>query len=150
LDEWLDEGRISAECQLQSDASPDWLPATQIFPQLLSPAATFTSSPSSGTGSAYSTSQQPNPYESFSHIQSRRYLRPHRSGQILTLGLLGFCCGFLGIFAWVMGHTDLREMREGRMDPSGSGTTRAGYILGIITTVLWAARLLGNVLERAF
>ena len=31
-----------------------------------------------------------------------------------------------------MGGADLREMREGRMDPAGLPMTQAGYILGIV------------------
>ena len=35
-----------------------------------------------------------------------------------------------------MATYDLREMREGRMDPTGEGMTRAGQICGIIGTVV--------------
>jgi len=62
---------------------------------------------------------------------------------ILTLGILSvvaplfcFIAGFIGIAAWSMGSNDLREMREGRMNPDGKGNTKAGMILGIIGTVL--------------
>jgi len=56
---------------------------------------------------------------------------------ILTFGILGiFCCLIFGILAWVMGGGDLKEMAEGRMDPSGEGLTKAGKILGIIGCVL--------------
>lgn len=64
--------------------------------------------------------------------------RPHRGVLILVLGILGLvCCFILGIIAWVMGNTDLQEMRAGRMDPSGEGLTQAGRICGIISVVLW-------------
>jgi hypothetical protein len=66
----------------------------------------------------------------------RRDLLPHRGSTILTLGILGLVvCGPLGIIAWVMGNQDLAEMRAGRMDPEGEGTTNAGRICGIIATV---------------
>jgi hypothetical protein len=155
LDDWLAEGRISTACQLQSDASPDWIPASQVYPELLSTAATSATyagpdrAPASETSTPTDTWQS-NPYESFTHVRSRRYLRQHRGAMILTLGLLGFCCGLLGVFAWVMGRTDLREMSEGNMDPSGRGTTQAGYVLGIITTLLWAARIASDVLHEIF
>ena len=61
---------------------------------------------------------------------------------VLALGILGFTCFPLGIVAWVLGNRDLREMRAGRMDPSGLGLTTAGQILGIIFTVLWVTPIL--------
>jgi hypothetical protein len=66
------------------------------------------------------------------------YLQPHRGATILVLGILGLLCTCLplGIVAWIMGNSDLAAMREGRMDRSGEGITRAGQILGIITCAL--------------
>ncbi|MCS7158878.1 MAG: hypothetical protein RMJ19_00260 [Gemmatales bacterium] len=67
----------------------------------------------------------------------RKDLEPHRGGLILTLGILSLMiCGLLGPFAWIMGSNDLAQMRRGRMDKSGYGATQAGYILGIISTIL--------------
>jgi hypothetical protein len=67
----------------------------------------------------------------------RDYLAPHRGTAVLILGILGIVvCGPLGIVAWVMGNSDLAAMRRGEMDPSGESMTRAGQILGIISTVL--------------
>jgi len=64
-------------------------------------------------------------------------VEPHRGGLVLTLGILGLVlCGFLGPFAWYMGAQDLDKMRRGVMDKSGYGVTQAGYILGIVATVL--------------
>lgn len=66
-------------------------------------------------------------------------VEPHRGGLILTLGILSLViCGLLGPFAWYMGSEDLQKMRRGRMDKSGYGITQAGYILGIISTILTA------------
>jgi predicted Zn finger-like uncharacterized protein len=69
--------------------------------------------------------------------RQRRDVAPHRGTLILTLGILGLVLGCLpvGIFAWVMGNTDMAEIRAGRMDPQGEGTTNAGRICGIISTV---------------
>jgi hypothetical protein len=67
----------------------------------------------------------------------RRDYEPHRGSTILVLGILGIVvCGPLSIFAWVMGNTDMRKIREGTMDPEGEGTTQAGRICGIVGTVL--------------
>ena len=53
------------------------------------------------------------------------------------MGLL-FCgpLGILGIPAVIMGMTDLRAMREERMDPDGRGMTIAGLVMGAISTAL--------------
>src|SRR5262249_29114936 len=67
-------------------------------------------------------------------------MKPHRGTLILILGILSLvCCGlFTGIPAWIMGGGDLKEMRAGRMDPSGETLTKVGWILGIVGTVLSA------------
>jgi hypothetical protein len=82
-------------------------------------------------------------FDEFPNVRRRQHYAPHRGGAILTMGivsLLGLLfCGpltILGPIAAVMGTIDLRAMREGRMDPAGAGTTRAGQVCGIVTTVL--------------
>lgn len=69
-------------------------------------------------------------------------LKPHRGPMLLTFGILGLlCCLIFGILAWVMGQADLKEMAEGRMDPSGEGLTKAGKILGMVGCALAALGL---------
>lgn len=64
-------------------------------------------------------------------------VKPHRGAVILVLGILGLViCFILGIVAWMMANTDLREMDAGRMDPEGRGLTQAGKICGIISVIL--------------
>jgi hypothetical protein len=64
-------------------------------------------------------------------------LAPHRGVVILVLGIVGIvCCFICGIVAWVMGNSDLRQMAEGKIDPSGQGLTQAGKICGIVSVVL--------------
>ncbi len=71
-------------------------------------------------------------------------LRPHRGTMILVFGILGLVlCLVFGIVAWVMGNGDLREMREGRMDPAGRDMTQIGRILGIVATCLYALAIVG-------
>jgi hypothetical protein len=80
-------------------------------------------------------------------------LKPHRGGMLLAFGIVGLlCCIIFGILAWVMGSSDLKEMAEGRMDPSGEGLTKAGKIIGIVGCVLnllgilaWAAMMIFGV-----
>lgn len=73
----------------------------------------------------------------------RRSAVPHRGGLVLALGIIGlvgvFCApvGLLfGIFAWVYGRNDLKRMSRGEMDPEGEGLTYAGWVCGIIATLL--------------
>jgi len=66
---------------------------------------------------------------------------------VLTFGIVGvLCCMPLGIAAWVMGASDLSEMRAGRMDPGGMDTTRVGMILGIVSVGLAVLGIVVNVL----
>jgi hypothetical protein len=74
---------------------------------------------------------------------SRFDYHPHRGAVILTLGILSLAvCGIMGPIAWIMGNMDMREIRSGRMDPSGEGLTNAGRICGIIATCFTAAIVL--------
>jgi predicted Zn finger-like uncharacterized protein len=97
----------------------------------------------------------------------RRDSLPHRGGTVLTLGIISVvsvvfdvllaCCCFpalwvtalvglgTGIPAWMMGHSDLADMRTGAKDPSGRGSTQAGWICGMIGTILNALILIGSI-----
>ena len=73
----------------------------------------------------------------------RRDAVPHRGTLILVLGILSLVlCGLLGPVAWVMGNNDLDEIRAGRMDPEGEGTTQAGRICGMVGTGLLVLQFL--------
>lgn len=136
LDRWLTEGRITAECELRCGEGGTWQSADQTYgalrpirlqPTTASPFQPVAAGPSPASGFAPS-----------SH-HGRQFLASHRGVLILVLGILAwfFTCPVLGIAAWVMGSSDLREMRSGRMDPSGMGLTQAGHILGLINALLW-------------
>lgn len=111
-----------------------------------------------------------NPYSSPTYAASQPSYgyqsgqQAHRGGVVLALGIIALlsglfgslgsccCCFFLpldvvalavGIPAVVLGHIDLRKMREGFMDPSGRGMTMAGYVMAIVSLVMV---LLGVVL----
>jgi hypothetical protein len=67
----------------------------------------------------------------------RRDFAPHRGALILTLGIIGIVlCNLTAPIAWIMGNTDITEIRGGRMDPEGEGLTQAGRILGMVGTAL--------------
>ena len=85
-------------------------------------------------------------------------LMAHRGGMLLAFGIISLVLAFfsliiacfgnviglpLGILAWIWGRKDLRAMDSGEMDPEGRGLTQAGFITGIIGTVLNALILVG-------
>jgi predicted Zn finger-like uncharacterized protein len=86
----------------------------------------------------------------------RRDSEPHRGALILVLGIislvfvfLSMCYGLgvlaglpLGITAWVLGNGDLRKIKNQEMDEEGLGMTQAGWICGIIGTILHSLVLL--------
>ena len=64
---------------------------------------------------------------------------PHRGSSVQTLGVLCLCfcwfwlvCWVLGIIALIMAATDLSQMNNGQMDPSGRAATKSGQICAII------------------
>ncbi|MEX0820370.1 MAG: hypothetical protein WD070_12290 [Pirellulaceae bacterium] len=116
LDAWVAEGRISSDCMLSSDRNSTWVRAEALYPSL----AAATTSPVA----------VPRPVE--------RYVAGHRGGLILALGIVSWVvgCPVFGICAWFMGSADLREMRSGRMDASGTGLTQAGQIIGMLHALL--------------
>ncbi len=70
-------------------------------------------------------------------------MKPHRGVLILVFGILSLvACPFFGVAAWMMGDTDLREIDNGRMDPSGRDLTKAGRICGIVGAALLGLQVL--------
>jgi len=64
-------------------------------------------------------------------------MEPHRATMVFVLGLLSLIvCALCGPFAWRMGKADLAKMDAGQMDPEGKSLTKAGYICGMIGTIL--------------
>ena len=61
----------------------------------------------------------------------------------LVLGILGIvCCQILAPVAWFIGGQELKAIREGRSPVAGEGLAKAGWILGIIGTILLGLTLL--------
>jgi hypothetical protein len=65
-------------------------------------------------------------------------MKPDRSSLVLVLGILSMIvCAPIGIAAFIMGRSDLREIDAGQRDPKGRGMTQAGMICGIIGMVFF-------------
>jgi hypothetical protein len=74
----------------------------------------------------------------------RRDAEPHRGTLILVLGILSIVTSMmlpivapvLGIIAMILGRSDMKKIRKNEMDREGLGTTQAGWVCGIVGTVL--------------
>ena len=74
-------------------------------------------------------------------------MKPDRGSLILVFGILSLVvCAPLGIAAFIMGRSDLREIDAGERDPQGRSTTQAGYICGIIGSILCGLQVVVGVL----
>lgn len=161
LDQWVADGRVTSECELQegpidaeaatSDASSSdsisggeshpWLAADRLYPQLRPVVWTPPQPTSQAAASSLGHAPRPSQYSPAIGLAGMRatYVTPHRGGMILILGILGIAvgCPIFSLMAWVMGSSDLRDMRAGRMDRSGEGVTQVGCMLGAVLSMLW-------------
>ena len=111
--EWQNQGRMNNESLVRYSNSRDWKPLSD-FSELNSPTPT------------------PTPTQ-----QGGQDFQPHRGSMILTFGIIGVACCFpFGIAAWVMGHSDIKSIDSGVMDPSGRSMTNGGKICGIISVII--------------
>lgn len=69
--------------------------------------------------------------------------RSSNATTILVLGILSLVvCAVMGPIAWWMGKSELSQMDAGLISNQDRGTVNAGYICGIIGTVLMGISLL--------
>jgi hypothetical protein len=128
LNRWVAEGRVTADCQVR-DSDGSWQEAGRLFPALHIP----------DPAAPRSVPRRPSGESPFRQVnyQRARQPRPHRGALILALGILSWLsCPLFGVFAWILGNSDLRDMRAGRMDPEGMSLTQAGQILGMAHVIL--------------
>ncbi len=90
---------------------------------------------------------QPGPYGQAPGYPAQ-YAPDHpRATTSLILGILGLVvCGVIAPFAWRMGKQTLNEIDASQGRVGGRGAAQAGYVLGIIGTVLLSLGLLVLVL----
>jgi len=130
LDQWKEEGRIDADCQIAQNDPSKWRPATALYADLTDPAPLVVAGDSPGAAAAPTagTTAEGGPVASGE-------LAPHRGTLILVLGILGLttCSLAAGLPAWIMASRDLRAMRAGRMNRDGEKLTQIGQLLGVIS-----------------
>ena len=160
LDRWVAEGRVNRLCKLRVDGEGRWRGAEEVYSALRAASTGPGSQAALGATPAgmVATPMQPsgqNPFADRGHAspyypapysptpyQRPAHLAPHRGVAVMVLGILGLVfalfgwCPVLSLIAWVLGSADMREIRAGRMDPTGLGMTQAGHIMGIIGSIL--------------
>ena len=143
--QWYAQGRVKPTDYVWSEGMANWTQAGSVFG-----AAAGVGPAGAATPAATPPGYAPSPYPA----GGTQYLKPHRGTAVLVLGILSLVVGcvgmILGIIAWTMGNTDLREMAAGTMDPSGESNTKAGRICGIIGTCLGIVGLVIGILWFVF
>lgn len=145
---WVGEGRLAADCLVADSPAGPWHGAAEYFPGLtpVAPGPVVARPPVTHDWlppGALQDETAPFATPSFAAqpgtAAGGQFVVPHRGGLILVLGVLGFAvsCPVFCLMAWVMGSSDLRLMRSGRMDRSGEGLTQVGQVLGMIMSLLW-------------
>jgi hypothetical protein len=154
VDRWVSEGRVSHDCELRDASDHPWESAAHKYAVLRPGAGIVTARGNPFAPSPfYKSAAAPSPSLNGDAVQQRSsFFAAHRGGLVLALGILAFIvtCPVLSFLAWIMGANDLREMREGRMDPSGMGMTQAGMMLGMLLSVLTIIGLMGLVFYVLF
>ena len=74
-----------------------------------------------------------------------------RASMSMVLGILGLVlCQVIAPFAWVTGRQSLREIDASGGRWGGRGQAQAGYVLGIVGTVILGLAVVGVVLYVLF
>ena len=65
----------------------------------------------------------------------------------LVLGIVGLCCSPLSIIAVVLGLVEWNSINQGKSPRAGYGLALAGWILGIVGSLLFLSTLFLNILS---
>ncbi|HID07981.1 MAG TPA: hypothetical protein EYP10_12640 [Armatimonadetes bacterium] len=66
----------------------------------------------------------------------------------LVLGIIGLvCCQLLAPVAWYIGAQELKAIEAGTSPRAGEGVAKAGWILGIIGTVLLCIGIIASIVQ---
>jgi hypothetical protein len=79
----------------------------------------------------------------FGAVRGHQSFARSNATAVLVLGICSLAvCSLLGPIAWVMGRKELDRINAGELPRSGYGMANAGYICGIIGTMLLPFTLL--------
>lgn len=145
VNQWVSEGRVSVRCELRQSADQPWQNAAIFFPQIDELGGLAPQSSSGGVPAPVSPYANPAGYSNYRQMGPTTHgnYRAHNGVLILVFGIIGIVflgiCPFLPVFsivAWIMGHRELNAIKLGEVDPEGKGLAMAGYIMGVIGTLI--------------
>src|SRR5262245_58390221 len=147
LDQWLQQGRVTAQSLVLCEADGQWVSAAKLYPQLAAYAPSAPAPQPTTPINPYAS-----PYADLAYgAPSQPYREQHRGPVILALGIVGiFFCDIISIIAVVMAISDLSKMSRGIMDPGGRGLTIAGLVLAVLKLSLAGLIFLGLALSKFF
>lgn len=132
LNRWFSEGRVGPGYLIRQSETGMWQGAEFFKPGGQPAGSPFTTSPF--------TTSSANPYATTTAAATygQMYPKPDQSGLVLAFGILAwFFCPIFGVVAWIMGHSGLRDIRLGLVDPANKGLMQVGYYLGMVSAILW-------------
>ena len=172
LNRWFNEGRVGIGYEIRKGSDGQWQPATQFHPQpspaygappaYQQPAAQPQNYSQVNTAYADGNAAQPvgaSPYQARTPYgqgtphavrgSMYHYAKADSSGLVLTMGILSWvlmfaCIGWVaGVVAWVMGRIAMKDIQEGKADPSNLTLVQVGYYLGMANVVLSLLAIIG-------
>jgi len=145
---WVEQGRVTADCELAPGEGRDWQRAGDVFAELQPKPAIPVPLAQPVETQRDASLQHPVVARSPSATvrielppveDAEPFRKHHRGGLILVLGAIGLlvACPIFSLTAWVMGSDDLRAMDAGEMDPAGRSHTLIGQRLGMALSLVW-------------
>ncbi|GIV15566.1 MAG: hypothetical protein KatS3mg022_1001 [Armatimonadota bacterium] len=129
LQQWVREGRIAPNTTLEDEYTGTQIRAN-LVPELSHLFAAMPPPP------AY-TVRQPPPTPRSTGTPSGE------ATAALVFGILGLiCCPVFSIAALVLGKQEMNRIDQGMSAVEGRGLAQAGYVLGIVSLVIWIAGIL--------
>lgn len=130
LQQWVREGRIAPNTTLEDEFTGTQIRAS-LLPELSHLFAAVPPPPADAV-------RQPSPMPRSGGTPSGE------ATAALVFGILGvICCGLLGIPAIILGKQEMDRVNQGLSAVEGRGLAQAGYILGIVSLIVW---VLGGLL----
>jgi hypothetical protein len=93
--------------------------------------------------------------EEIEQIGPKPELLSHRGKTILALGIIGVATWVVyigiifGLIAWSMAINDLKNIKDGVMDPNGEDFTNAGRVCGMVATILSGCLIIYAIISLA-
>ena len=117
LDQWIQEGRLTADCQVLKEGGAQWQWASDVYPSLASP----TASPTNANSPAPTTSNQPFDFAAtsnptMSHSSPRRYVRRSPQVDLVVMGfyLFTFLCFLRPLIVMLVTSSMVPDTPEGK------------------------------------